>query len=58
MNNGLRSVESSGNLSWSRFTDICDRMRVSYEITLKDKDGNLIEDTSKPKAKKTKKWRG
>ena len=55
MNNSLRSVESSGNLSWSRFTDICDRMGVSYEITLKDKDGNIIEDTSKPKAKKKKK---
>jgi len=54
MNNSLRSVESSGNLSWSRFTDICDRMGVSYEITLKDKDGNIIEDTSKSKPKKKK----
>lgn len=55
MNNSLRCVECGGNLSWSRFTDICDRMGISYDITLRDKDGNVVGDATKPKIAKKKK---
>ena len=62
MNNCLRHIETQNTLSWSRFTDISERLGLDYSVTLKDKNGNVISsfDTAapipvKPKRKVTKK---
>ncbi len=58
MNNCLRHIETQNTLSWSRFTDVAERMGLDYSVTLKDKNGNIISsfDTApEPIKKKPKK---
>ena len=45
MNNALRVIENGGSLSWARFTDFCQRLRLNYDLKLFDggKENTLIE---------------
>ena len=42
MNNVLRCIISDENLSWARFTDLCDKLDVQYDMTIRDKNGDEI----------------
>lgn len=54
-NNSLRTIENSGTLSWSRFTDVMDRTDVEVELVCRDKKtGKVIgiQKETPPKKKK------
>lgn len=43
MNNALRCIESGDNLSWARFTDLAQRLNISYNLKIYDKDDAIEE---------------
>lgn len=43
MNNALRCIENGDNLSWARFTDLCQRFSMYYDLCLYDADGQIEE---------------
>ena len=54
-NNSLRTIENSGSLSWSRFTDVMDRTDVDVEIVCRDRKTRKIIGIQKENPPKKKK---
>jgi hypothetical protein len=42
MNNILRCIEKGENLSWARFTDLIDKLQVTYSLEIFDNNGAII----------------
>jgi hypothetical protein len=42
MNNILRCIEKGENLSWARFTDLLDKLEVTYTLEVYDDKGEII----------------
>jgi hypothetical protein len=45
MNNILRCIEKGDNLSWGRFTDLIDKLNISYDLSIFNEDDQIIHKT-------------